>query len=346
LIAGLAAYCKYLNPKIRIIGVEPWDSDAMTRSVQAGHAVTLDEVGVFADGVAVKQVGALTLACAREFVDDFVRVSTDEICSAIHDIYRETRTIVEPAGALSWAGAKLYTKEKQLQGQKIATINSGANMNFQRLPFAAARALTGAGLETLVAIRLTEKRGALKEFCQKILMGKAITEFNYRSSGANDAYIFLGLATPAPSDREGLHQRLESEGYWFCDLTGNELAKEHVRHMVGGYGHGLVREELYSFSFPEREGALAKFLAVMSHRWNISLFHYRSHGSDFGRVLMAFELDGNERRDCEQQLRDVGYSFTRETLNPAYELFLRPAGATNDFDPLQVKRPEALNLPL
>ncbi len=324
LLAGLATYVKYLAPHIRIIGVEPWESDAMTRSVQAGARVTLDEVGVFADGVAVKQVGALTFTCAQNYVDDFIRVTTDEICSAIHDIYRETRTIVEPAGALSWAGAKAYIKQHGLKQKRIATISSGANMSFQRLPFAAARALTGAGLESLFAIRLAETKGALKTFCQDILSGKAISEFNYRSSGSHEAYIFLGIATPAPADRESLHQRLGAYGYWYRDLTDNELAKEHVRHMVGGYGPGLLREELYSFIFPEREGALVNFLSVMSQGWNISLFHYRSHGSDFGRVLIAFEMAAEERAACEEQLRSVGYSFTRETLNPAYALFLEP----------------------
>ncbi len=327
LIAGIASYIKAIDPRILIIGVEPADSDAMTQSLEKGERVKLEAVGGFADGVAVKQVGSLTYALAQKHVDAFIRVSTDEICSAIHDIYRETRMVVEPAGALSWAGAKLYVQKLGLEGKRLVTINSGANMNFQRLQFAAARALTGAGLESLFAIRLQEQKGALKDFCHKIITGKSITEFNYRSNGTREAYIFLGIATLNSSDRQRLHGLLKENAYWYQDLTDNELAKEHIRHLVGGRAPELQREELYSFAFPERPGALSSFLTVISSRWNISLFHYRSQGSDFGRVLIAFEMQELERVDFEEHLEKIGYAYTRETDNPAYQLFLQSSFA-------------------
>jgi threonine dehydratase len=323
LLAGIATYIKALYPQVRIIGVEPKDSDAMTRSIHQRERVSLQSVGIFADGVAVRQVGKLTYSIIQECVDDFVLVSTDEICSAIHDIYKETRSIVEPAGALSWAGAKAYLQEHELQDQTVITINSGANMNFQRLQFAAERALTGAGLEALFAIRLDERKGALKEFCKHIIVGKSITEFNYRCHDPREAFIFLGVATSGPAERPELGKLLQRLGYAFADLTDNELAKEHVRHMVGGRPHHLRHEALYSFVFPERPSALADFLAVMSERWNITLFHYRSHGADYGRVLIAFEVTEDEKEIFETHLRCVGYSFTCETHNLAYSLFLQ-----------------------
>ncbi|MDQ3233122.1 MAG: threonine ammonia-lyase, biosynthetic [Pseudobdellovibrionaceae bacterium] len=322
LLAGLAIYIKSLNPAVKIYGVEPLDSDAMARSVQQNERVVLDQVGVFADGVAVRQVGSHTLAIAQNHVDGFIQVSTDEICSAIQDIYSETRTIVEPAGALSWAGAKAFIRQHALKEKHIVTINSGANMNFQRLQFVAERAMTGAGRECLLAIRLLERPGALKEFCTQILAGKAITEFNYRTNGTPEAYIFLGLSVHGIDDQERLLIRLRDEGYRVEDLTENELAKEHVRHMVGGRAPQAIEEELYSFVFPERPRALADFLAVISDRWNISLFHYRSHGADYGRVLIAFEVRRDERLDFEGHLQRINYPFTRETDNPAYRLLL------------------------
>jgi threonine dehydratase len=323
LLAGVAAYIKSLYPRVKIIGVEPFDSDAMTRSFEEGQRVSLDTVGVFADGVAVREVGVNTFRVVQHSVDAFVRVTTDEIRSAIHDIYRETRTIVEPAGALSWAGAKAYIQQHALRGKRIVTINSGANMNFQRLQFAAGRALTGAGLESLFAIRLHERKGALKDFCTRVIRGQNITEFNYRSNGTNQAYILVGIGTQDREDVPQLYQILSEQDYWFQDMTDNELAKEHIRHMIGGLTPQSFHEELYSFAFPERPGALSNFLAVMSERWNITLFHYRSQGSDFGRVLIAFEVQGYEHHDFEDSLRQVGYSFVRETENPAFKLFLQ-----------------------
>lgn len=323
LIAGIAAYVKALNPDVQIIGVEPSDSDAMSQSVEAGSRIVLAKVGAFADGVAVRQVGEQTFRIVQEHVDTFVRVSTDEICSAIQDIYRETRTIVEPAGALSWAGAKSFIRDNALKNKTIVTINSGANMNFQRLQFAAERALTGAGLECLVAIRLPERRGALKEFCLKAISDRNITEFNYRSNDSAEAYLLLGVATPNPGDRQRFYDKLLHHGYWYKDLTDNELAKDHVRHMVGGRPPRLLEEQLYSFSFPDRSRALIDFLSVMSDRWNISLFHYRSHGSDYGKVLIAFEISHGEQDDFESHLRQTGCDFTRETHNLVFSMFLQ-----------------------
>lgn len=322
LLAGIAIYMKTLNPDVKIFGVEPYDSDAMARSLLQDERVVLDQVGVFADGVAVRQVGRETFAIARQYVDGFIQVSTDEICSAIQDIYGETRTLVEPAGALSWAGAKAFMRSQPLRDQHIVTINSGANMNFQRLQFVAERAMTGAGRECLLAIRLQERPGALKAFCNEVLAGKAITEFNYRTNGTPEAYIFLGLAVQDLLDQERLLLRLREQRYQVEDLTENELAKEHVRHMVGGRAPQAIEEELYSFVFPERPRALSDFLAVISDRWNISLFHYRSHGADYGRVLIAFEIRKDERLEFEHHLQRSHYPFRRETENPAYTLLL------------------------
>lgn len=322
LLAGVAAYIKALAPHVKIFGVEPRDSDAMVRSVESGERITLTEVGIFADGVAVKRVGDHTFTIVRDLVDGFVRVSTDEICSAIHDIYLETRTLVEPAGALSWAGAKKLlgtTSEKNL---RVVTISSGANMNFQRLPFVAERALTGAGLESLFAVKIPERPGSLKALCGEILEDTSITEFNYRKGGLDDAYILLGIATQSRDDHGVFKARLNEYGYHFVDLTDNDLAKDHVRHMVGGKAQYVTEEELYSFVFPERPGALSGFLAVLSQRWNISLFHYRCHGADYGRVLIAFEVSSRDRDEFERGLKEIGYPFVRETENPAYRLLL------------------------
>lgn len=322
LLAGIASYVKELCPDVKIYGVEPRDSDAMARSVEAGERIVLNDVGIFADGVAVKQVGANTFSLSQSLVDGYVRVTTDEICSAIHDIYRETRTLLEPAGALSWAGAKKHLMASQQRSLNVVTISSGANMNFQRLQFVAERAMTGAGLECLYAVRLAERPGSLKALCSDILGGRSITEFNYRKSGPDDAFILLGIATQKPSDHGIFTKQLRDKGYFFTDLTSNDLAKEHVRHMVGGRAQHVSAEELYSFVFPERPGALANFLNTMSGGWNISLFHYRSHGADYGRVLIAFEVLREEREDFERHLINSGYPFKRETDNPAYTLLL------------------------
>ncbi len=323
LLAGIAAYIKTVNPKITVIGVEPLDSDAMTRSIECGDRVVLDHVGVFADGVAVKQVGRYTFAACQGMVDGFIRVTTDEICAAIQDLYMESRVLMEPAGALSWAGAKSYIAQHQLKHKKIVTINSGANMGFQRLPFVAERSLTGAGREGLFAVHLANQPGALKQFCGEILRDRKITEFNFRTNGTTDAVIFLGVAMQNHHDHQCLTQALAQYSYEYHDLTENDLAKEHIRHMVGGLSpHGLS-EQIYSFVFPERPAALGDFLSLVSERWNISLFHYRSHGSDYGRVLIAFEVSEGQRLEFEQYLNFAGYPFKNQSSNLSYNLFLR-----------------------
>ncbi len=322
LLAGVAGYIRALYPDVKIFGVEPCDSDAMARSVSAGKPVVLQEVGIFADGVAVKKVGDLTLRYCRDLCDGFIRVSTDEICSAIQDIYQTTRTLVEPAGALAWAGAKARIAAQQLKDRNIVVINSGANMSFQRLQFVAERAMMGAGRECLFAVSLPERPGALRAFCTNALQGESITEFNYRTKCAKTADILVGVSLSLAETHTGFAQRLEALGYHFEDLTTNDLAKEHVRHMVGGRPPQPLVEELYSFIFPEKPGALTNFLAPLSERWNISLFHYRSHGADYGRVLIAFEVGELDRSLFEAELAKVGYPFIRETHNPAYKLLL------------------------
>lgn len=325
LLAGIAAYVKKANPRIRVYGVEPSDSDAMVQSSEQAHRVVLDHVGTFADGVAVKQVGKLTFDLCQSLVDGYYRVKTDEICSAIQDIYGETRVIVEPAGALSLAGAKKYILETGIRGEKLATINSGANMSFQRLQFVAERAMTGNGRESLFAVTLANRPGALKAFCNQILTHRNITEFNFRSHGTVAAHIFLGLTIKNHQDHENLTQQFKQLQYPYFDLTENELAKEHMRHMVGGrmpeHKPEHKPEQLYSFVFPERPCALSDFLSGVSTRWNISLFHYRSHGGDYGRVLIGFEMEQAEVEEFEQHLVRVGYPFQQETSNRAYQLF-------------------------
>lgn len=321
LIAGVAAFIKELAPDVQVIGVEPDDSDAMTRSVDAGEIVEVANPGIFADGVAVKEVGDETFRLTRQLVDDFVTVSTDEICSAIKDIYEETRAIMEPAGALSMAGMNRYVQEKGIRGKKIVTINSGANMNFQRLQFVAERAMTGSGRERLYAIRLEEKPGTLAAFCQTALAGQAITEFNYRYRGDNEAWIFVGITSVNGTRDEKFQAALADGGYVYHDMTRNELAKLHIRHMVGGAGP-IHREVLYRFRFPERRGALADFLGTLGARWNISLFHYRFYGGDSGRVLIGMEVPEHDQAGLQGFLDRLGFSYEEETGNEAYGLFL------------------------
>lgn len=322
LIAGVSSVIKTVRPEIKVVGVEPDDSDAMRRSLEANERIVLDEVGIFADGVAVKQVGELTFELAKRYVDEVVTVSTDEICSAIRDIYEETRTILEPAGALSLAGMKKYIAKHSLKGKKLVSVTSGANMNFQRLQFVAERILTGSNEETLFAIHLPERPGALRDFCAEIVADNGITEFNYRLSDREEAVIFVGIATSDAEDRSSLNRTLSDKGYKFLDLTDNNLAKTHIRHMIGGKGSIAKNERLFRFWFPERPGALAEFLDKMRQNWNISLFHYRYHGSDFGRVLIGIEIAPSEEEELKKFLDTTHYSYHEETDNPAYRLFL------------------------
>ena len=322
LISGIGAYLKTLLPTIKIIGVEPVDSDAMYQSLQQNERVNLTSVGIFADGVAVRQIGELTYKFCQQYVDEIIRVSTDELCGAIKSIYQDTRSIVEPAGALAVAGLKQYVKQQNIQNQTLIAVNSGANMNFERLRYVSERTLTGSGKEALFAVSIPEQPGSLRHFCTHILDTLNITEFNYRLADRAKAQVFVGVSLSQEEERAALVSRLEQEGYHSVDLTDNELAKTHVRYMVGGRSPEAHHERLFRFRFPERPGALASFLAAMGENWNISLFHYRSQGGEFGRVLIGLEIPQGEEQHLDTFLTHLGYHFIEETLDPAYKLFL------------------------
>jgi threonine dehydratase len=321
LIAGIAGYIKALRPDVKVIGVEPFEADAMYRSLEAKRRVHLDHVGLFADGVAVRDVGELTFAIARDTVDEVVRVTNDEVCAAIKDIFDDTRTIMEPAGALATAGLKAWAGREGVRGRVLAAVLSGANMNFDRLRFVAERAEVGEAREALIAVTIPERKGAFREFCGAIGR-RVVTEFNYRLSGRQQAHIFVGFATQSRQDAEDLIGHLRQSGYETVDLTDNEMAKLHVRHMVGGHAPDVQHERLCRFEFPERPGALAAFLDALAGRWNISLFHYRNHGSDFGRVLAGLEVEDHDLPAFRSFLEGLGYEYTIEADNPAYRFFL------------------------
>ncbi|WP_432822996.1 threonine ammonia-lyase, biosynthetic [Trichloromonas sp.] len=322
LIAGMAGYLKALCPEVKVIGVEPVDSDAMYQSLQAGRRVSLDSVGIFADGVAVREVGRLTFDLCRRFVDEIVRVNTDELCSAIKSVYQSTRSIVEPAGALGLAGLKKYVREQKISGQTLVAINSGANMNFERLRYVAERTQVGEKQEALFAVTIPEQPGSLKRFCAEIGEERNITEFNYRLAGREQAHIFVGLSIRDEGERLAFSRQLAGKGFHNVDLTDNELAKTHIRYMVGGRSVDVGREVLYRFWFPERPGALTRFLGTMGESWNISLFHYRLQGGDYGRVLIGLEIPGGEEKAFRAFLKDLGYRYIEESANEAYRLFL------------------------
>lgn len=321
LIAGMGAYLKSLVPDVHLVGVEPVDADAMAQSLAAGRRVRLSEVGMFADGVAVQQVGEHTFPIVQATVSEIIRVNNDEICAAIKDIFDDTRTIVEPAGALALAGLKAYVEGREIRGRRLVAVLSGANMNFDRLRFVAERAELGEGREALLAVTIPERTGAFREFC-RALGPCVVTEFNYRLSGREKAQIFVGVATRSRHDGERLAARLREQGYETADLSGNEMAKLHVRHMVGGRTPYVTSERVCRFEFPERPGALLQFLDALGGRWNISLFHYRNHGADFGRVLAAFEVPDRERPSFEAFLSGLGYRFQVDEDNEAYRRFL------------------------
>ncbi|WP_298435024.1 threonine ammonia-lyase, biosynthetic [Geobacter sp.] len=322
LIAGMGAYLKALRPEVRVIGVEPADCDAMARSLEKGRRVALDSVGIFADGVAVREVGGLTFDYCRRFVDEIVRVDTDEICSAIKSIYHATRSIVEPAGALGVAGLKKYVRERGVAGQSLAAVNSGANMNFERLRYVAERTLIGEKQEALFAVTIPEEPGSLKRFCAEVIGDRNITEFNYRLAGRDLAHIFVGISVRNDEERLSFARELTEAGFENIDLTDNDLAKTHIRYMVGGRSSEVVREVLYRFWFPERPGALARFLGSMGAEWNISLFHYRMQGGDFGRVLIGLEIPDGQEEGFRTFLQHLRYRYVEETGNSAYRLFL------------------------
>ena len=321
LISGIASYVKRVRPSVRIIGVEPVDAAAMARSLKAGRRVTLDHVGLFADGVAVKEVGRETFRLCKELVDDVVLVDTDEMCAAIKDVFEDTRVVLEPAGALSVAGAKSWVERHGVRGKTLIAVASGANTNFDRLRFIAEEAELGEHREAVLAVTIPERPGSFKKFCTT-LGGSNITEFNYRIADSREAHIFVGIAVDGRAQTSKLVRNLKRHGLTTLDLSDNEIAKAHVRHMVGGRAPFAKHELLYRFEFPERPGALLGFLRAMRSDWNISLFHYRNHGADYGRVLVGMQVPKGEMREFTAFLRKLGYPYADETRNPAYRLFL------------------------
>ncbi|MCJ8168307.1 threonine ammonia-lyase, biosynthetic [Atopomonas sediminilitoris] len=322
LVAGIAAYVKYLKPEIKVIGVEPEDSNCLQAAMAADERVVLPTVGLFADGVAVTQIGEHTFELARRYVDEVITVSTDEICAAIKDIYDDTRSITEPAGALGVAGIKKYVEREGVTEQTLVAIDSGANINFDRLRHVAERAELGEKREALIAVTIPERPGSFKAFCQA-LGKRAITEFNYRFHDPKQAQIFVGVQThPETDPRDALLKQLQSKKLPVVDLTDNELAKLHIRHMVGGHSAQATDEVVYRFEFPERPGALLNFLNKLGARWNISMFHYRNHGAAYGRVMVGLQVPAAERDQVAGVLESIGYPYWHEGDNPAYQLFL------------------------
>ncbi|KAB7628164.1 threonine ammonia-lyase, biosynthetic [Alkalilimnicola sp. S0819] len=322
LIAGVAAYLKQLRPEIRIIGVEPEDAPTLHAAMKAGRRVTLEQVGLFADGVAVRQIGKEPFRIARKLVDEVVLVSTDEICAAIKDIFDDTRSIMEPAGALAVAGMKKYVEREGLAGENLIAINSGANMNFGRLAHVAERAEVGEHREAVLAVTIPERPGSFRQLC-RTLGKRGVTEFNYRYADPSSAHVFAGIAlSDGAEERAALVAELREQGYPVLDLTEDEMAKVHVRHMVGGRGNKVPDEIVFRFEFPERPGALLSFLTRLGTRWNISMFHYRSHGAAYGRVLVGIQVPKVQRDRFDQFLDKLGYGHAEETFNEAYRLFL------------------------
>ncbi len=321
LISGIAAYIKRLRPEIKIIGVEPVDSDAMAQSLKAGERVRLPQVGLFADGVAVRQVGAETFRLCQQYVDDIILVDTDDTCAAIKDVFEDTRSILEPAGALAIAGAKAYVEREHLTDQTLIAVACGANMNFDRLRFVAERAELGERREAIFAVTIPEQPGSLRRFCE--CMGRrSLTEFNYRIADHQEAHIFVGVQVENRADAANIMAAFEACGFKTIDLTDDELTKLHLRHMVGGHSTLAEHELLYRFEFPERPGALMRFVGSMSPNWNISLFHYRNHGADYGRIVVGMQVPPQEMPEWQTFLDSLGYRYWDETRNPAYKLFL------------------------
>jgi threonine dehydratase len=322
LIAGISAYVKSLYPRIKIIGVEPEDAAGMFESLRAGKRVTLPRVGIFADGVAVRRVGEETFRLAKQYVDEILLVTTDQICAAIQDIFEDTRSIAEPAGALAVAGIKKYVTREACTGRTLVAINGGANMNFDRLRYVAERADVGAQREALLAVEIPEVPGSFLRLCE-LLGTRSVTEFNYRYSDAKTAQLFVGLSiAPGLAMRTALIQSLRDAGFAVRDMTDDEMAKLHVRYMVGGHPGNLEHERLYRFEFPERPGALLNFLRAIGTQWNVSLFHYRNHGSEQGRVLAGIQVPPDTVTDFLLHINELQYPYTEETDNTAYRTFL------------------------
>ena len=322
LISGVASYIKAVRPEIKVIGVQTRDSDAMLRSVKAGKRVTLSDVGLFADGTAVKLVGEETFRIARQLVDDFVVVDTDEVCAAIKDVFLDTRSILEPSGAMGVAAIKQYVARHKLKGKTMVAITCGANMNFDRLRFVAERAEFGEQREAIFAVTIPEERGSFKRFCA-LIGPRAVTEFNYRISDAAVAHVFVGVAIAKRDEADKIERNFVRHGFATVNLTDDELAKEHVRHMVGGRSALAADERLFRFVFPERPGALMRFLDSLHPGWNISLFHYRNQGADYGRILVGIQVPAGDEAAFQAFVGALGYPYVDETGNPVYQLFLR-----------------------
>ncbi|PAU77394.1 threonine ammonia-lyase, biosynthetic [Halomonas salipaludis] len=322
LIAGVAAYLKYLRPDIKVIGVEAEDSACLKAALDAGKRVTLDQVGVFAEGVAVAQIGEMPFKIMRDLVDEVITVNTDEMCAAVKDIFDDTRAVAETSGALSLAGLKKYVQQTGVEGQTLLCINSGANTNFDRLQHIAERTELGEQREAILAVTIPERPGSFKKFC-KTIGKRMVTEFNYRYADPENAHIFVGVQVkPGGEDRQAVIDRLREAGYPVEDLTDNELAKLHIRHLGGGRPKQHFEEEVYRFEFPERPGALMNFLTHLPHDWNISLFHYRNHGAAYGRVLVGMQIPNGDRSHVEEHFDEIGYRYWKETDNAAYRLFM------------------------
>ncbi|MEH1913835.1 threonine ammonia-lyase, biosynthetic [Nostoc sp.] len=321
LISGIGAYVKRLRPEIKIIGVEPVDADAMSQSLKAGHRVRLSQVGLFADGVAVREVGEETFRLCQQYVDEIILVDTDDTCAAIKDVFEDTRSILEPAGALAIAAAKAYAEREQIEGQTLIAVACGANMNFDRLRFVAERAEFGERREAIFAVTIPEQRGSIRQFCECI-GNRNLTEFNYRIADEKTAHIFVGVQIQNRADAIKMVETFEANGFETLDLTDDELTKLHLRHMVGGHSPLANNELLYRFEFPERPGALMKFVTSMNPAWNISLFHYRNNGSDYGRIVVGIQVPPHEMEEWQAFVDRLGYRYWDENKNPAYKLFL------------------------
>ncbi|EKY3196200.1 threonine ammonia-lyase, biosynthetic [Cronobacter turicensis] len=321
LAAGVAVLIKQLMPQIKVIAVEAADSACLKAALEAGHPVDLPRVGLFAEGVAVKRIGDETFRVCQEYLDDIITVDSDAICAAMKDLFEDVRAVAEPSGALALAGMKKYVAQHDIRGERLAHVLSGANVNFHGLRYVSERCELGEQREALLAVTIPEEKGSFLKFCQ-LLGGRAVTEFNYRFADAKDACIFVGVRlSRGLEERHEIIAQLTGDGYGVVDLSDDEMAKLHVRYMVGGRPSRPLRERLYSFEFPEAPGALLRFLHTLGTHWNISLFHYRSHGTDYGRVLAAFELSEHEP-DFETRLNELGYECHDETGNPAFRFFL------------------------
>ena len=321
LAAGVAAYVKAVRPEIKIIGVQSVDSDAMAQSIHAGERVQLHDVGLFADGTAVKYVGAETFRLCEAYLDEVIRVDTDQLCAAIKDVFQDTRSVLEPSGALSVAGAKLYTEREKLKGETLVAITSGANMNFDRLRFVADRAEVGEAREAVFAVTVPEERGSFRRFCS-VIGQRSVTEFNYRIADARTAHIFVSMQISRRGDAAEIMTALQEQGFSVGDLSNNEVSKQHIRYMVGGRSPLAAGERLFRFEFPERPGALMKFLSEMAPNWNISLFHYRNQGTEFSSALVGIQAPLADSAALDAFLRQLGYAHTEETANEAYRQFL------------------------